>query len=137
MKNSQFLAYSLLASLFTLQIEAAAPRAKRKATQTVEVTNNSHQSMHITADNPAQMLKIDQWIPAYTHSLIISVMTPLQSPQEMLYAAIENDSIVEIINAVSAGADVNQDIEGQSPLLLSVLLKRSNAIKCLVALGAH
>lgn len=130
MKTTQFLAYGLLASLCTLQVIA------NPTVQTIDVTNNTYQTMHYTAHNPAQALNINQSVPPYTRSVIISVMTKLQSPQEMLYTGIMNDSVAEILMAVSAGANVNQNIYGQSPLVLSVAHQRYNAIKCLVNLGA-
>ena len=110
--------------------------AVEQSTQTIEVVNNSNQSIHMAANCPAHLLKIDQSVPAYTRSFIISTLTKLQAPQEMLYAAILNDSAFGIRHAVLSGANVNQLIEGKSPLLLSVMLKRYNAIQCLLDLGA-
>ncbi len=131
MKNTQFFAYGLLASLCTLQVIADT------STQTIDVTNNTHQAMHYTANNPAQALRVDHSVPAYARSVIISVVTKLPSPQDMLYTAIINDSVTDIVNAVSAGANVNQNIDGKSPLAISALYKRYNAINCLLGLGAR
>ena len=58
-------------------------------------------------------------------------------PQEMLHRAILADSAEDIHHAVEAGANVNQEREGKSPLLNAVMLKRSNAIEVLLETGAN
>ncbi|HDZ26985.1 hypothetical protein LCGC14_1027860 [marine sediment metagenome] len=59
------------------------------------------------------------------------------SPEEMLHKAILNDSPEEIIEALNGGANINQGKDGKPPILLAVLLKKSNAIESLVQCGAN
>lgn len=54
----------------------------------------------------------------------------------ILYEAIRNDSPEEIRCAVEAGADVNGKIVYRSPLLLSIIYKKNNALNELLKLNA-
>ncbi len=108
-----------------------------QATQSIEVVNNSNQPLHIATNGREQLLRLEYEVPARYHSLIVATLTKLQSPQEFLYAAILNDSAAQILQAVRLGANLNQEIDGYSPLLLAATLKRYNAISCLLDLGAR
>lgn len=57
-------------------------------------------------------------------------------PQDMLHKAILNNSIEEMRQAINAGADVNRQHNGKSPLFWAVILKRSNTIEYLLECGA-
>lgn len=59
------------------------------------------------------------------------------SPQEILYNALLNNSEDEIRMAVKAGAHVNSSIHGKTPLFIAVALAHSNAVKCLLECGAQ
>lgn len=56
--------------------------------------------------------------------------------QEKLYYAILNDSVEEVHQSLKLGADINFLKDNKPPLLLALLLKRSNAAKYLVKCGA-
>ena len=60
-----------------------------------------------------------------------------QQAQELLHQAILNDSIEEIREVVHVGVDVNQERDGRTPILLAVLLKKSNAVEALLECGAE
>jgi len=53
-----------------------------------------------------------------------------------LYTAITSDSASGIRAAVSAGANVNQEINGKTPLVWTLLLNRDTAFRTLLELGA-
>jgi hypothetical protein len=104
--------------------------------QSIEVVNNSNQPLHITANGNAQSLNLRYSVPAYAQSLIISQLTLLRSPQEVLFDAILSDNVVGIRQAIRMGADAKQSINGKSPMLWAVVLQRFNAIRCLLEYGA-
>ncbi len=56
--------------------------------------------------------------------------------QEKLYKAIMNDSSEEIKLVIKSGAKVDFVKDNKSPLILAILLKRSNSIDCLLECGA-
>ncbi|HVW99093.1 MAG TPA: ankyrin repeat domain-containing protein [Candidatus Babeliaceae bacterium] len=58
------------------------------------------------------------------------------SPQDMLYQAILDDSGELIDKAIKKGAQICFERDGKTPLMLAVLLKRSNAVKFLLEFGA-
>jgi len=94
----------------------------------------------ITTSAPAEEMHV---INNTNHSLDINFTLPEQTVAliqlkklEVLFSAILNDSAEEIRAAVHAGADVNQEKDGKSPLLLAILLKRHNAVETLLQLGA-
>ena len=59
-----------------------------------------------------------------------------QQLQEILQKAIMNDSSEDIKKAIKIGADINQEINGKSPLFLAVILKKNNSVEELLNLGA-
>ncbi len=108
-----------------------------QSVQTIETINQSSQPLHISANSPTAALHVEQTVPAYTHALIVSMLTKLQSPQDLLLSAIVNDSAFGVKQARQAGANINQEILGKSPVLLAASLKRYDALQCLLELGAR
>lgn len=104
--------------------------------QSIEVVNGSDQPVHITANSNTQSLKLTYSVPSYAQSVIVSQVTKLKSPQEILFEGILADSEKEIRKAFQLGVNINQNINGKSPIVWAVLFKRFNAIKCLLDLGA-
>jgi hypothetical protein len=104
--------------------------------QTIDITNDSNQSLYLSANNADQSFRIVQTVPAYTRALIISQLVNLKSSQNLLLEAIMNDSVKGIQEAIRRGADINQEIGGQRPLVFAVALEKLNAVKYLVACGA-
>ncbi|MCL4361818.1 hypothetical protein M1446_05685 [Candidatus Dependentiae bacterium] len=90
-------------------------------------------------NNTNQILHIDHSIPEYTRANINIELTKLNtsSAQEKLYKGILFDSKEEITNAIQAGADLNLEVDGKSPLLFAVLLKKSKAIEVLLECNAR
>lgn len=110
--------------------------ATEQSTQAIDVVNNSDHAIRIAANSNEQMMHISYEVPAHFHSLIVSTLTKIQCPQDYLFAAIVNDSVNEIRRAIQLGANINQEINGKSPLLLAVQLKKYNAARYLMDLGA-
>lgn len=110
--------------------------ATEQSTQAIEVVNNSDHAIRIAANSNEQMLHIAYEVPAHFHSLIVATLTKIQCPQDFLFAAIVNDSANEIRRAIQMGANINKEIDGKTPLLWAVLLKKYNAARCLMDLGA-
>jgi len=113
---------ALLAGVITLTGANAANR--------VTIVNNNN--------TPVQ---VDLTIPEYTEAKIkLNKITSAQSikiqSQELLYKAIVKNSVADIKKAIQAGADVNYTKDGKSALVLAVLLKRDDAIQCLLDNGA-
>ncbi len=104
--------------------------------QTIDVINNSDQSLSISANNASKTFHVSQVIPAYTRALIIAQLINLKSAQNLLLEAIVNDSVKGIQEAIRMGADINQEIGGQRPLVFAVALEKINAVKYLIAVGA-
>ncbi len=61
--------------------------------------------------------------------------TQQQKAQELLQQAILKYSVEGIKKAVHVGADVNKEIDGKMPIVLSVLLKKPNIVKELIECG--
>lgn len=91
--------------------------------QTISIKNNTDQSLNLNLS-----------IPEYTAAVI--AMTKLKSAQEMLRKAILDNSTEGIKEAVLAGADVNFNKNGETPLLLAVILKHSDMVDILLGYGA-
>ena len=104
--------------------------------QSIQVINKSEHSMHIAANSNAHSLCIDYSVPANTHWSLVSQLMNVKSPQEMLFNAILNDSTIEIRQAIQAGANINQAIDGKSPIVLAFLTNRFEALKYLLQCGA-
>jgi lipopolysaccharide export system protein LptA len=102
--------------------------------QSIEVVNDSDNPVHIAANT--QALRIDYTVPSNTHSVIVSQVTKLKSPQELLFEAILADSKTEMRKAIQRGANINQLINGKSAVVWAVLFKKINAIQYLLELGA-
>lgn len=105
--------------------------------QTIDVTNDTNQVLHFAANTADQNFKVSQTVPAYTRAIIIAQLVNLKSVQNMLLEAILNDSVAGIQEAVRKGANINQEIGGQRPLIFAIALEKIGAVKCLVALGAY
>lgn len=86
-------------------------------------------------NNTDQVLKFKCEVPENTEAIISAEFTKLD-PQELLFTGIYNDSVEEIENAIKAGADINKQKEGKSPLLYALELKKQNAFEALVKHGA-
>jgi DNA helicase HerA-like ATPase len=104
--------------------------------QTVDVVNDSEQALQITMNSADQSFHFTQAIPAYTRALIIAQLINLKSVQNLLLEAIVSDSVQGIQEAIRLGANVNQEIGGQRPLVFAVALGKINAVKCLILCGA-
>jgi hypothetical protein len=104
--------------------------------QTIDITNDSDQSLQISANNADQSFRISQTVPAYTRALIIAQLINLKSSQNLLLEAIMNDSVKGIQEAIRFGANINQEIGGQRPLVFAIALEKINAVKYLIACGA-
>lgn len=104
------------------------------SSRSIDVENNSNYQMHILANAPD--LRIDHQIPALSHSKITATVTAIPNLQNMLLNAIANNSVVQIVNAVNAGVNVNLEINGKRPLAWAVLLGHVDSIRCLVMYGA-
>lgn len=104
--------------------------------QTIDIVNDSNQSLHISANNADQSFRITQTIPAYTRALIIAQLINLKSSQNLLLEAIVNDSVKGIQEAIRLGTNINQEIGGQRPLVFAIALEKINAVKYLIACGA-
>lgn len=91
------------------------------------------------ANNTNQTLNLNLPIPAHTAAFI--QMKKLGKSQEelqgMLHAAILKNSAEGIREAIHAGANVNEEKEGKTPLLWAVLLKRTNAVAALLEHAAN
>jgi hypothetical protein len=85
--------------------------ANQQTVQSIDVVNNSNQPVHLYANCPAHSLIVNHTIPIFANYSILSTLTNLKAPQEMLCIAIINNSIHQIRQAISAGADVNQGKE--------------------------
>jgi len=104
--------------------------------QTIDVVNDSNQSLQISANNADQTFRVAQTVPAYTRAIIIAQLVNLKSVQNLLLEAIINDSVNGIQEALRLGANVNQEIGGQRPLIFAIALEKINAVKYLIACGA-
>jgi ankyrin repeat protein len=104
--------------------------------QTIDVLNNSAQALHLTANNEDYSLSLNQIIPAFSKSIITVQVELICSPQELLFKSIINNLPEKTQEAVKAGASVNFEKDGKSPLLLAVLLKRYDIVKILLTAGA-
>lgn len=104
--------------------------------QKIDIVNDTDQSLHISANNANQTFRVTQTVPAYTRALIIAQLVNLKSAQNSLLEAIMNDSVKGIQEAIRLGADVNQEIGGQRPLVFAVALEKINAVKYLILCGA-
>lgn len=122
--------------LMGLLLSAAAAGYAKNQKQTIDVVNDSNQSLHISANNADQSFRIAQTVPAYTRALIIAQLINIKSSQNMLLEAIMSDSVKGIQDAISLGANVNQEIGGQRPLIFAIALEKINAVKYLIACGA-
>lgn len=110
--------------LFLLTIIFAAANAN-DTKQIIDVINNS--------DEP---IDIQHSIPDHTKAHIKAEFKKIKSLKELLYNGILNNSINEIMLAVEAGADVNEEIDGKEPLAWAIEHKRYNAIEVLKKCGA-
>lgn len=90
--------------------------------------NASNESIRIV-NGTDHSLYVDFTIPSHCRADIVITKLNLQN---MLYAAILNDSIEEVNQAIQAGANATWEKDGKSPLSMAVLLKRSNIIKVLL-----
>ena len=104
--------------------------------QTIDITNDSNQSLHVSANSADQSFQIVQTVPAYTRALIISQLIHLKSSQNLLLEAIMNDSVRGIQEAIRMGANINQEIGGQRPLVFAIALEKINAVRYLITCGA-
>jgi len=104
--------------------------------QTIDVVNDTNQSLQISANNADQTFRVAQTVPAYTRAIIIAQLVNLKSVQNLLLEAIINDSVNGIQEALRLGANVNQEIGGQRPLIFAIALEKINAVKYLIACGA-
>ncbi len=94
---------------------------------TIEIANNTNQTLHV-----------DLPIPEHTAAHIqMKKLKAQEGSQEMLHQAILANSAEGIKKAVSAGANVNIEKDGQTPLLLAVVLKKVNAVEALLLYGAN
>lgn len=91
----------------------------------IRVTNNSNKPY-----------PVEMYIPEFTKALINIEFKKIKDPQDMLYKAILDDSADEVIQAIQAGADVNFEKDGRSPIFYAVLLRKSNVIEALIQHGA-
>ena len=96
-------------------------------------SNANIESAHIINDTD-QSLRVNFGVPEYSHADIS--ITKINDLQNALHKAILSDSVIEVRNAVRAGADVNMPQDGKRPLLVAILLSRHNAIETLLKLGA-
>jgi ankyrin repeat protein len=112
------------ALLFSVQLIGIQRTVKHK----VKVRNQT--------DKP---IAVQHTIPSNTEAIIVAKLTSLAAPNDMrpLYKAILNDSASEIKKIIQSGININAEIDGKSPLLLAVLLKKTNAINTLVECGAR
>lgn len=126
----------LISLLFFPLIQTFAISSNLNDVQSIEVVNNSDQSLNVNASSIAQSLKLSYSVPSRAHSLIVSQLTQLKSPQEMLFEAILNDSVSDIQKAIQLGANVNQGFNGKCPLIWAIAFEKFNSIKCLLENGA-
>lgn len=91
--------------------------------QTIEVVNSSNAT-----------LTLEHGVPEY--SKVFIALKKIDPLQYQLNRAILNDSPEEIRTAVNAGANIHQPKIGKAPLLIAVLLKRTNAVETLLHYGA-
>lgn len=103
--------------------------------QCIDVTNNSSQNLTITAKDDS-LLKIESKVPAYTKWQMISKLTKIKSAQDLLFDAIVNDSPEEIKKAILASANIQDKINGQSPMMWAISLKKYNALQMLAVLSS-
>jgi hypothetical protein len=128
--------HMFLMSLLLGATAAFADKTVGNKKQTIDITNDSEQSLLVSANSADQSFRVTQTVPAYTRALIIAQLINLKSSQNLLLEAIMNDSVRGIQEAVRLGANVNQEIAGQRPLVFAVALEKINAVKCLIACGA-
>ncbi len=115
--NNRFIQNSVV--LLLLQLSCIA----LSKDQTIEVVNSSN-----------TILTLEHGVPEYSKAFIaLKKIDPLQY---QLNRAILNDSPEEIRDAVNAGANIHQPKIGKAPLLIAVLLKRTNAVETLLNYGA-
>ncbi len=123
--------YVSLVLCFVCNISAA------KKAQVINNTNtpidNFLQKIGVVNDAD-ESLELNLEVPEYARADI--EITKINDLQGALHKAILNDSAVEIKSAVQAGADVNKEKNGKSPLLFAILLSRYNAIEALLNFGA-
>jgi ankyrin repeat protein len=91
--------------------------------QTIQVINSSNNKLHIEHD-------ITENSKAFIE---LQKIDPLQY---RLNKAILNNSSKEVREAIKAGANIHQPKIGKAPLLIAVLLKRSDAVETLLEHGA-
>jgi len=123
--------------LAILSLGFAAISIAGKQKQTIDIVNDSDQSLQISTNNANKTFQLTQTVPAYTRALIIAQLINLKSAQNLLLEAILNDSVKGIQEAVRQGANINQEIGGQRPLVFAVALEKMHAVKYLVLCGAE
>lgn len=102
--------------------------------QIIQVINNSPQVLELS--NIEGKFKFTHLIPSFAKLLISLEYLKKLTPQDMLFNAIINDSPVDIVKAINGGADIKIEKEGKSLLFWALLLKKPEAIKCLIDYGA-
>lgn len=89
-------------------------------------------------NNSGNYMQVDFTIPEYTEAQIyLNKLNPDQHLQALLLKAIIKNSTVEIYNAIWAGADINYTSGDMSPLMLAILLKKSESVYYLLECGAR
>jgi|GEM_PF-2122062 hypothetical protein len=105
--------------------------------QSVDVLNNSPQSLKWAANNANNTFVVSQVVPAYCKAFVISKITQLSVMQDKLFAGICRNSAEEVRQAIAVGADVNKLREGRTPLAWALSLNMVNAAACLLQYGAN
>lgn len=95
----------------------------------VDVINSTDQSIRVKGSF------FDITVPEFSKMLL--QLSKLNLPQNMLHEGIMNNSAEDIKRAVKLGANVNEDKDGNSPILWAILLKRDNAVEALLQCGAQ
>ena len=127
-------------ALQKLQSVAGAIAKSMGALGVVEYSSDSRNNITVIAPgNPAYDITkeaIDRLNKEYLAERGAASHNEIKSPQLMLYKAILSNSPEKIKMAVKAGANVNLNEDGKTPLVFSILLRASKAVEALLECGA-
>jgi hypothetical protein len=121
-------------SITMLALSVVAAKASDTSRE-VHVLNDSPGVMDINAHSSDFNFGLK--VPSYAKAFVMAHMTKLDTVQEMLFAAICKNSVIEVRQAIVAGAKVNQLKADKTPLAWALELGSYNVIACLIQHGAQ
>lgn len=104
-------------------------------TRAILIENDTNDSMSFETN--ARDMELKHRIPEHARAKFIMQINHIHDAiQGELLTAIINDSVINVVNALQSGANMNLRVNGRSPLQWAILLKSANVSRYLVQNGA-